>query len=120
MNFLVISYLVYLLATVFITVYVGWFCYKNGWIHLKRIFKKEEALAQKLNQLLLTGYYLLNIGYALLSINTWEIVQSWQDVFSVVSLKTGIVVIFLGIMHYFNLWATQNYGHLLVSDSITN
>ena len=119
-NYLMVSYISYLMITVFITVYVGWFCHKNGWLHLKQIFKKEQELALKLNNLLLTGYYLLNIGYAIVSINYWETVQSWEDVLSVVSLKAGTIVICLGIMHYFNLWVTQKYGHLLVQNSITN
>lgn len=120
MNYLIVSYVIYLLITVFITVFVGWFCYKNGWIHLKMIFKNEEAFALKLNQLLLTGYYLLNIGYAIVSINDWETVRTWKEVISVVSFKAGIIIVFLGMMHYFNLWITQKYGHLLVKNSITN
>ena len=117
MNYNILSYLLYLTVTVFITVYLGWFLYKNGWLHLKSIFGTEEELAQKVNQLFLTGYYLLNIGYAVISISAWPPVENLTQVFTTVGYRSGNIIILLGLMHYFNIWVTSKYGKKLLTNN---
>ncbi|MFT6746573.1 MAG: hypothetical protein ACJAZ2_000914 [Glaciecola sp.] len=117
MNYNLLSYLLYLMITVFITVYVGWILYKDGWLHLKLIFEKEEELALKVNQLLLTGYYLLNIGYAVFSISIWPTVENLTQALTIVGQRSGSIILLLGVMHYFNLWVTSKYGKTLLTNN---
>ena len=67
MNYIIISYMIYLSITVYITVIVGWECYKNGLVYVTSIFK-DKKLVEAINRILLTGYYLTNIGYAIMTL----------------------------------------------------
>ncbi len=114
MNHQLLSYVIYLSITIFITVYVGWLLFKNGWIHLKATFGKEEQLAEKINQLLLVGYYLLNIGYSVQSIHTWPSINNTLQLCTEVGTRSGKIILLLGIMHFVNMWATHYYGKKLI------
>jgi hypothetical protein len=115
-NYNTIAYLIYLPCTVYITLYVGWACYKNGIHHLKSIFQKETALAELINKLLLIGYYLLNIGYATITLRFWNTINNVQELINILTQRIGLIVLFLGIMHYFNLWVTSTYGKKLINN----
>ncbi|MFT6715405.1 MAG: hypothetical protein ACJA0Q_000032 [Saprospiraceae bacterium] len=117
MNYNILSYFMYLTVTVFITAYVGWVLYKNGWLHLKSIFGKEEELALKVNQLLLTGYYLLNFGYAVFSVSIWPKIDNLTQACTTVGQRSGSIILLLGFMHYFNLWITSKYGKKLLTNN---
>ena len=117
MNYNILSYALYLMVTVFITVYVGWILYKNGWLHLKSIFGAEIELASKVNQLLLTGYYLLNIGYAVFSVSIWPPIENLTQALTTVGERSGSIILLLGLMHYFNIWITSKYGKTLLTNN---
>jgi hypothetical protein len=116
MNYNTIAYLIYLPTTIYITVYIGRLCYKYGLHHLKSIFGTEEDLANLVNRLLLIGYYLINIGYAAITLKFWEQIETYIQLINIVSTRLGIIIIFLGIMHYFNLWVTKTHGKKLLTN----
>ena len=64
MDYHVTSYIIYLPVTVALTAWVGHKLFKNGKLFLLDIFEQNQALAESINQLLLVGFYLINIGYA--------------------------------------------------------
>jgi hypothetical protein len=64
MTYILISYSIYLLLTVILTVWVARTLFKNGKIFLIDIFHGNEELAKAVNNLLLVGFYLINTGYA--------------------------------------------------------
>ncbi len=64
MNYTVIAYCIYLPITLLLTVWVARTLFTNGRIFLVEIFRKDETLADSVNKLLLVGFYLVNIGYA--------------------------------------------------------
>ena len=67
MAFNIIGYFIYLPITAFITIVVGKSFHKHGILYIKSIIP-ETKIASSLNNLLLIGYYLVNIGYAFISI----------------------------------------------------
>ena len=104
MNYYLLVYGVYLPVTVLLTVWVARTLFKNGRTFLVDIFHGNEPLADSVNKLLLTGFYLINIGYATLTLRTTEPVESYQQSVETLSIKIGTIILILGGMHFFNLY----------------
>lgn len=104
MNYYLLVYGVYLPVTVLLTVWVARTLFKNGRLFLVDIFHGNEQLADSVNKLLLTGFYLVNIGYATLTLRTTEAVTSYQGSVETLSIKIGTIILILGGMHFFNLY----------------
>ncbi|RYZ21439.1 MAG: hypothetical protein EOO16_12985 [Chitinophagaceae bacterium] len=98
-----IAYLLYLSITYWVTVHVGWRFYHNGRSYLLALFRNDEVLAGAVNRLLLTGYYLLNLGYAALMLRNWETLHTWTDVLVSVTLMTARILLTLGCIHFCNM-----------------
>ena len=58
------AYVVYLVLSIGITIWVAKTLFKNGKVFLHDIFHGNQALAESVNNLLLVGFYLVNVGYA--------------------------------------------------------
>ena len=97
-----IAYVIYLIITLYITVIVGKNLHHHGKPYLQGIFE-DETLYHSINNILLTGYYLLNLGYALVMLQSWENIYSYPHLIEAISTKSGKIIITLGIIHYNNL-----------------
>ncbi|MUU79572.1 hypothetical protein [Winogradskyella endarachnes] len=104
MSYNTITYLIYLPIICFIMLKVGWLFYKNGEVFLLDIFQQNQPLVSSINKLLLIGYYLLNIGYAILTISYWEHLESTIEIINSLSLTLGRIIIILALMHYNNIF----------------
>ncbi|MBI3832320.1 MAG: hypothetical protein HY291_22545 [Planctomycetes bacterium] len=98
------SYVIYLAVSIALTMWVGWTLFRNGRIFLVDTFHGHEALADSVNHLLLVGFYLINIGYVSVAMQYGERPLDVQQVFEVLSLKLGLVLIILGGIHFMNLY----------------
>ena len=97
------GYIIFLIFIFFITIRVGWVFYKNGEVYLEMMLPNNEHLVSSINKMLLVGYYLLNLGYATVSISSWQTVTSSGELAYVLSQNAGTIILFLAVMHYFNL-----------------
>ncbi len=104
MDLHVLSYLIYLPVTVALTIWVGHMLFKNGKIFLFDIFEKNQELAQSVNQLLLVGFYLINIGYAVFTLSNGEFIDSYRVMIETLSKKVGVIILILGAMHFANIF----------------
>ncbi len=104
MNYVILSYLLYLPITVVLTVWVARTLFTNGRVFLIDIFHGNEMLADSVNRLLLVGFYLINIGYAVYTMQIFEIINSAQALIEILSVKLGAIILILGGMHFFNLF----------------
>lgn len=104
MNYLVATYILYLVISVALTVWVARTLHKNGRIFLVDAFHGNESLADSINHLLVVGFYLINIGYVSLALKYGEKAASLDQLFEALSTKVGAVLIILGGMHFFNLY----------------
>lgn len=104
MSYIIFSYWVYLVVTIALTIWVAQTLFRNGHLFLVDIFHGNEALATSVNKLLLTGFYLVNIGYAVYTLQIDQQVLNWKDVFEKLSTKIGLIILILGGMHFFNLY----------------
>jgi len=98
------TYIVYLILSVLLTVWVARTLHKNGRIFLVDAFGGNEPLADSVNHLLVVGFYLINLGYISLALKLGYEVTSWQLGIEALSWKVGLVLLVLGAMHFFNLF----------------
>src|SRR5215471_3630427 len=98
-TYTVAGYVIYLAASVALTVWVARTLHKNGRIFLVDAFLGNEALADSVNHLLVVGYYLINIGYVTLALRYGDKPSDLQTTFETLSTKIGRVLIVLGAMH---------------------
>ena len=102
-NWIVTTYLAYLLISVCLTVWVARTLHKNGRIFLVDSFHGNEPLADSVNHLLVVGFYLINIGYVTLALKFGVGAANGQEALENLSTKIGLVLLVLGFMHFFNL-----------------
>jgi len=103
MSYNVSGYIVFLLVIYFVTFHVGWKFYKNGVIYIHMLMPGESHLVESINKMLLLGYYLLNLGYATVSISNWPRIENMTELLVQLSHTTGTIIFTLALMHYFNL-----------------
>lgn len=96
-NHIVITYLTYLPIVLIMTFLVAKILFKNSLIFILDIFKGRKEIAIPTNRLLEIGFYLLNIGTALLILKT-KAIETTQQMVEILSLKVGGFSIYLGIM----------------------
>ncbi len=103
MNWLITTYISYLVISVALTVWVARTLHKNGRIFLVDSFLGNELLANSVNHLLVVGFYLINIGYVTLALKYGAAAANPQEALESLSTKVGLVLLVLGGMHFFNL-----------------
>jgi hypothetical protein len=103
-NYIVITYLLYLVISVALTVWVARTLHKNGRVFLVDAFHGNEPLADSINHLLLVGFYLMNIGYVSLALKYGDKAADLEGLLEALSTKVGAVLLILGGMHFFNLY----------------
>src|SRR5437868_9484129 len=98
------TYLLYLAISVALTVWVARTLHKNGRIFLVESFHGNEPLADSVNHLLVVGFYLINIGYVTLALKYGASANNAREALEMLSTKVGLVLVVLGVMHFFNLF----------------
>lgn len=102
MNYIIVTYSIYLAITMALTIWVARTLFKNGKVFLIDIFHGNKELAFSVNNLLLVGFYLVNIGYAVYTLQVTHKIVNVQEVIESLSLKIGLIILILGAMHFFN------------------
>jgi hypothetical protein len=98
------SHLVYLSISIAVTIWVARTLSKNGRVFLIDTFLHNEALADAVNNLLVVGFYLINVGYVALALKYGDRPTDPASTIESISTKVGLVLLVLGTMHFFNLY----------------
>jgi hypothetical protein len=100
------AYLIYLPVTIALTWYVAHTLFKNSKVFMLDIFNQKTEIALSTNKLFEVGFYLLNIGYALiiLKIEDSGRIDTYQELIEILSHKIGWFAIYLGVMLFGNLY----------------
>lgn len=114
MNLNIIGYAIYLLITTIIIVKVGKVCYRNGNIYVAQLIPEHLDLCHKTNQILLVGYYLLNLGYCAMTLISWEQLYSFQQLIEVIAVKSATIIGTIALMHYLNIFILTKYIQKLI------
>ena len=103
-TYIVASYFIYLPIALVLTWLVARSLFKNGLIFMRDIFFGRDEIANATNSLFKTGFYLLNIGFALYILKISDTLTGMQDTIETLSSKLGGFSIYLGFMLFFNLY----------------
>src|SRR5260370_12518122 len=108
------TYAAYLAVSVALTIWVGRTLHKNGRVFLVDALTGQEKLADSVNHLLLVGFYLINIGFVTVALRYGGKVHEVLGAIEYLSTKLGIVLLALGVMHFFNLFVLSCWRRLAV------
>ena len=93
---------------------MGKISYSNGNIFVSALIPDNEELCHTANQILLVGYYLLNLGYCAMTLISWEKILSFHQLIEVIAIKSAIIIGTIAIMHYFNIFILTKYIQKLI------
>ncbi|MEV6629220.1 hypothetical protein AB0M54_00525 [Actinoplanes sp. NPDC051470] len=101
-------YLAYLAISVGLTVWVATTLSRNGMVFLEDVFQ-DSKLARAVNQLLVMGFYLLNLGYVAVAMTSTSTIPNAAKALETLSWKIGLVLLVLGVLHFFNVFFLNRY-----------
>lgn len=113
-----VTYLSYLVISIAMTIWVARTLSKNGLVFLIDNFNGNERLAESINHLLVVGFYLLNFGYILLALKTNEDINSLRVGIEFLSHKIGVVLMVLGVLHFFNVLVIAKWRSRAMSKNV--
>ncbi|SER36978.1 hypothetical protein SAMN04487983_101568 [Streptomyces sp. yr375] len=100
----VIAYVVYLVVSIGLTVWVARTLSSNGRVFLADVLQGNEKLADAVNHLLVVGFYLVNLGFVALYLSGDDTIEDTRGIFEALSTKLGVVLLVLGAMHLANVY----------------
>lgn len=99
----VTAYFIYIPIALVLTWFVARNLFKNGLVYMRDIFNGREEIAVSTNQLFKTGFYLLNVGFALWILKMYQL-ENTQEMIEALSQKIGGFSIYLGAVLFVNLF----------------
>lgn len=95
-------YVAYAAIALVLTVYLARTLATHGGVFLESVFADEPRLATAVNRLLVVGFYLVNLGWALMMLRA-AAADSVSVALETLARKLGILLLVLAAMHFFNL-----------------
>jgi hypothetical protein len=102
------TYAVYALISLSLTIWVSTTLHKNGRLFLIDAFHGNVEMADAVNHLLQVGFYLVNVGFVALFLRFGDTPTDAVTSVEYISTKIGIVLLALGGMHFFNMFNFAN------------
>ena len=102
MQYLVPVYVTYTIAAIVLTAALARTLYRNGAVFLTKTFDEEPELAAAVNRMLVTGFYMLNLGYSFFLMRADE-AGNTTEAFQVLARKMGILLVSLAVIHFANM-----------------
>lgn len=117
-DYAVVTYALYALTAVPLTLFVARTLSRNGKHFLIDVFHGNDSLADAVNQLLVVGFYLLNLGFVAFFLKSTETIETGRVALEVLSTKIGTVAIVIGLVHFANVWAFNKYRNRALDRAI--
>ncbi|MEU5507033.1 hypothetical protein [Streptomyces fungicidicus] len=105
----VIAYVIYLVVSLGLTVWVARTLSSNGRVFLADVLHGNEKLADAVNHLLVVGFYLVNLGFVALYLSGDDTIADTRGIFEALSTKLGVVLLVLGVMHLANVYVLNRF-----------
>ncbi|MDX6351793.1 MAG: hypothetical protein QOF84_6583 [Streptomyces sp.] len=116
MDLTVVTYVIYLVISVGLTVWVARTLSQSGKVFLADVMHGNEKLADAVNHLLVVGFYLVNLGFVALYLKSADVVENARGLFEELSVKVGVVLLVLGGMHLANVYVLNKIRRRGVMD----
>lgn len=104
MTWTIWNHIIYLFITIPTIVWTGNRLHTHGRQFVIDAFHGDEERGAAVNNLLLIGFYLVNLGLMALFVRFGAYPTNAIETLELVTTKIGIVLLVLGAMHYFNLF----------------
>ena len=104
-----VTYITYIVISIGITIFVSRTLSKNGEVYLIDGFNGNVELAKSVNHMLVVGFYLLNIGFVLLRMQTSDRVVDLESMIVYLSSSIGLVLVVLGAIHFLNMFLIHKF-----------
>jgi hypothetical protein len=104
MNYILLTYTIYIGLSIPMTMLVANTLHRNGRIFLSKTFHGDEVLTDSVNNLLRVGFYLVNFGFIAFYLRENATITDGQGVFETLGTKMGFVLLILGCMHFMNIY----------------
>lgn len=101
--FNIVSYIIFLTVSSYITIDVGRRCFQAGKSYLEYLLHDQE-MCLTINRILLGCYYLLNLGYIAVNLAFWDRVSSMEEIIAITSVRIGYIALILCVLHYMNIF----------------
>lgn len=102
-NYLFEVYVVYSVISVVLVTWLARTLFRTGSVFLDDVFEGRPELALAVNQLLVVGFFLLNLGYAFFMLKAEGATSSFAAM-EVLASKLGFLLLSLGAIHFCNLY----------------
>jgi hypothetical protein len=102
-TFLIPVYLTYAAVSIGLIVWLARTLFANGAVFLEGVFEDNPPMAESVNRLLVIGFYMLNLGYAALLLQS----NAAEDPVAAVEIlvhKLGVLLVSLAVLHFTNLY----------------
>ena len=105
-NPLYLIYLPYAAIAVTLTIWLARTLSRHGELFLEAVFPDRHDLAHAVNQLLVIGFYLVNLGWALLLLRSDQakFIANPTGAIELLATKLGTLLLLLGLAHMGNLF----------------
>jgi len=112
MNPLAIVYLPYASVALALTIWLARALSRHGEVFLVDVFRDKPALATAINQLLVIGFYLVNLGWSLLLLRQGiDEVTTITAALELLTTKLGVLLLLLGAAHFTNMFVFHKIRH---------
>ena len=120
MNYNILGYSIYFFILLFVILYVGNTLFKSGRIFCVNSFNGDTRMADAINRMLLSGYYLVNIGYSVYILVIREEIPDTKRLMEILGFKLGAIILILGMTHFLNLIVLTGIGRIKKKSIHTN
>jgi len=93
---------IYVLIAVGLTVWLAQTLYRSGTAFLRDVFAEKHDLADAVNRLLVVGFYMLNLGYALYILRASRQLDGFEAVTFLVN-RLALLLVTLALIHFVNV-----------------
>ena len=95
----------YAAIAVVLTIWLARLLSRHGLVFLRSVFEDRDDLATAINQLLVIGFYLVNLGWALLLLRADALnAATTTAALAMLVDRLGILLLLLGLAHLVNLY----------------
>lgn len=111
-GYVIAIYVAYAAVAVGLTIWLARTLSQNGAVFLADVFKDKPGLADAVNRLLVVGFYMLNLGYALYILRSEPHLDAFGAVEHLVS-RLALLLVTLAIIHFVNVavfWHIRRRG----------
>jgi hypothetical protein len=115
--FVVPIYAIYLVVSTAVTLWVARTLYRSGRTFLVDAFHGNDDLADSVNHLLVVGFYLINLGWIVMTLRTRVPLTTVREAVELLSDKVGTVLLVLGVVHLFNVFLFNRFRRRALEQS---